>query len=183
MIIDGEIADDFANYFYTSEQQPSLVYLGVRVEPQQGTVRSAAGLIIAPLPDCPESDIIRLEQLTGKIAKLSQHMDDGETLESALNALFEGMEFEITDTLCPAYRCDCSRERLERVIMSLGENELKDIIENDGKAELVCSFCQTKYVFNEDELRALLEEAQTGGNDSDEISADLAEAINDCGNE
>lgn len=182
-LIDGEIADDFANYFYTSEQQPSLVYLGVRVEPQQGTVRSAAGLIIAPLPDCPESDIIRLEQLTGKIAKLSQHMDDGETLESALNALFEGMEFEITDTLCPAYRCDCSRERLERVIMSLGENELKDIIENDGKAELVCSFCQTKYVFNEDELRALLEEAQTGGNDSDEISADLAEAINDCGNE
>ena len=76
-------------------------------------------------------------------------------------------------------RCNDSMKAVNQLL----ENELKDIIENDGKAELVCSFCQTKYVFNEDELRALLEEAQAGGNDSDEISADLAEAINDCGNE
>lgn len=159
-LIDGEIADDFANYFLTSEQQPSLVYLGVRVEPHEGTVRSAAGLILAPLPNCPEEDITRLEQLTPRIAQISRRMDDGEELESALNELFDGLSFEITERIEPAFECDCSRERLEGVLVSLGEAELTDIIENDKHAEVVCRFCNTKYQFNEEELKALLDEAR-----------------------
>ncbi len=160
-LVSGEIADDFANYFLMSEQQPSLVYLGVRVEPVSGKVRSAAGLMLAPLPNCPDEDITRLEQIASEISLLSKHIDEGEDLRGALTKLFSDMELEITDELSPEYRCDCSRERLERVIISLGERELTDIIESDGKAELVCSFCQKKYVFTEDELRALLLEAQT----------------------
>ena len=167
-LVSGEIADDFANYFLTSEQQPSLVYLGVRVEPASGRVRSAAGLMLAPLPNCPDEDITRLEQIASEISMLSKHIDDGEDLRGALNKLFSDMDLEITDELSPEYRCDCSRERLERVIISLGERELTDIIESDGKAELVCSFCQKKYVFTEDELRALLLEAQTAEDQLDE---------------
>ena len=164
----GEIADDFAHYFLTSEQQPSLVYLGVRVEPVSGKVRSAAGLMLAPLPNCPDEDITRLEQIAPEISKLSQHIDEGEDLRGALNKLFGDMELEITDELSPEYRCDCSRERLESVIISLGEDEITDIIETDGRAELVCSFCQKRYLFTEEELRALLEEAKTREEPSDE---------------
>lgn len=157
----GEIADDFANYFLVSEQQPSLVYLGVRVEPASGRVRSAAGLMLTPLPNCPDEDISRLEAIASEISLLSKHIDEGESLRGALNKLFSDMQLEITDELLPEYRCDCSRERLESVIISLGENELTDIIEKDGRAELVCSFCQTRYVFTESELRALLDEARS----------------------
>ncbi|MBR3298623.1 MAG: Hsp33 family molecular chaperone HslO [Clostridia bacterium] len=167
-LVSGEIADDFANYFLTSEQQPSLVYLGVRVEPASGKVRSAAGLMLAPLPNCPDEDITRLEEIASEISLLSKHIDEGEDLRGAIEKLFFDMELEITDELSPEYRCDCSRERLESVIISLGEKELTDIIETDGKAELVCSFCQRKYVFTEDELRALLLEAQTAEDPLDE---------------
>ncbi len=159
-LVSGEIANDFANYFLVSEQQPSLVYLGVRVEPVSGEVRSAAGLILAPLPDCPEEDIEKLEALAPEIASLSRHIDEGDSLRGALDKLFGGMDFEISDEMTPLYRCDCSRERLEGVIISLGEEELTDIIENEGKAELVCSFCSKRYNFSEEELRALLEKAK-----------------------
>ncbi|MBR6006466.1 MAG: Hsp33 family molecular chaperone HslO [Clostridia bacterium] len=159
-LVSGEIANDFANYFLVSEQQPSLVYLGVRVEPESGEVRSAAGLMLTPLPNCPDEDIEKLEALAGEISQLSLHLDEGSGLRAALEKLFCGLDLEITDELSPAYRCDCSRERLESVIISLGETELTDIIENDGCAELVCSFCGKHYNFDKSELTALLEEAK-----------------------
>lgn len=162
-LVNGEIAEDFARYFAVSEQQPSLVYLGVRVEPSTGEVRSAAGLILAPLPDCPDEDIDRLEQLEGEIYRLSERMDEGEELEAALNALFEGFDFEITERLDAEYRCDCSREKLEGVLVSLGSEELREIIEEDGCAEIVCRFCNTKYRFGRDELLELLHAAENGG--------------------
>ncbi|MGN0785986.1 MAG: Hsp33 family molecular chaperone HslO [Christensenellales bacterium] len=166
-LVNGEIAEDFARYFAVSEQQPSLVYLGVRVEPMTGEVRSAAGLILAPLPNCPDEDIDRLEQLGGEIYKLSERMDEGEELETALNALFDGFDFEITERLNPEYRCDCSREKLEGVLVSLGPDELRDIIEEDGQAEIVCRFCNTKYQFGKDVLTELLHAAEIGGSSID----------------
>jgi Disulfide bond chaperones of the HSP33 family len=159
-LVSGEIANDFANYFLVSEQQPSLVYLGVRVEPVSGEVRSAAGLILAPLPDCPEEDIEKLEALAPEISALSRHIDEGDELMTALDKLFDGLGFEVSDEMTPVYRCDCSRERLEGVIVSLGEAELTDIIEKEGCAELVCSFCSKHYNFNKDELSVLLERAK-----------------------
>ena len=167
-LVSGEIANDFANYFLVSEQQPSLVYLGVRVEPVSGAVRSAAGLILAPLPGCPEEDIERLEALAPEISGLSGYLDEGEDLRTALSRLFDGFDFEISDEMTPAYRCDCSRERLESVIISLGERELEDIIEKDGEAELVCSFCNKHYHFSGEELTALLEQARTPADGADE---------------
>lgn len=167
-LVSGEIANDFANYFLKSEQQPSLVYLGVRVEPLSGKVRSAAGLILAPLPNCPDEDISKLEALAPEIAKLSLHIDEGDDLMTTLNKLFDGLDFEVSDEMTPVYRCDCSRERLERVIISLGEAELTDIIESDGEAELVCSFCNKRYHFDREELSVLLEEAKTAAHAKEE---------------
>ena len=167
-LVSGEIADDGANYFLVSEQQPSLVYLGVRVEPVSGRVRSAAGLILAPLPGCPEEDIERLEALAPEISRLSAHLDEGDGLKTALEKLFDGFGFEISDEAVPEYRCDCSRERLESVIISLGEAELSDIIEKDGEAELVCSFCNKHYHFSGEELKALLEQAKRPGEEEQE---------------
>ncbi len=158
-LVNGEIAEDFARYFAVSEQQPSLVYLGVRIEPVSGTVRSAAGLILAPLPNCPDEDLDKLEDLSREISELSMHIDEGEELNVALNRLFEGLGFEKTEEMTPAFKCDCSRERLEGVLVSLGSSELRDIIENDGKAEIVCRFCNTAYQFGKDVLEGLLEHA------------------------
>lgn len=155
-LVDGEIADDFANYFLMSEQQPALVYLGVRIEPPTGNVRSAAGLMLQPLPGCPEEHIAALERLSARITGLSEALDEGRELEDLLKELFADADLDITQRLTPRYSCDCSRERLERVLVSLGESELKDIIETDHCAEVTCRFCDTKYRFNEAELRGLL---------------------------
>ena len=78
---------------------------------------------------------------------------------TAMTKLFDGMDLEVSDEMSPAYRCDCSRERLERVIISLGREELSDMIEHDGEAELVCSFCSRRYHFSKEELTSLLEYA------------------------
>lgn len=174
-LVNGEIAEDFARYFAVSEQQPSLVYLGVRVEPVSGTVRSAAGLILAPLPNCPDEELDRLESLGTRISELSKCMDDGETLEDALSDLFNGFDFRITERLSPMFRCDCSRERLSGVLVSLGRDELRSIIEEDGQAEIVCRFCNTKYMFEREELETLLSYAESVEEKAEENAGKNAE--------
>ncbi len=162
-ITDGEIANDFANYFVVSEQQPSLVYLGVRVDPATGEVRAASGLMLQPLPFCPDSDLAALENKAGEITKLTRMLEDGMTLEEALEKLLGELDLEITETAEPVFKCDCSREKIESALISLGREELEDMIEKDGKAELVCRFCGSKYDFTGEELNALLKEAKGSG--------------------
>lgn len=167
-ITDGEIANDFANYFVTSEQQPSLVYLGVRVDPKTGEVRAASGLMLQPLPFCPESDIEAMEKRAGEITNLTKMLEDGMSLEDALNAVLEGFDPEFNETVLPEFSCDCSREKIESALISLGKEELADIIEKDGKAELTCRFCGKKYGFDRDELVRLMDEAVLRGSPDDE---------------
>ncbi len=166
-IADGEIANDFANYFVISEQQPSLVYLGVRVDSKTGAVRAASGLMLQPLPFCPNEDIAKMEAAAGDIAGLTKRLEQGESLEQVLNAVLGDMELEITESCQPCFKCDCSRRKLESALISLGREELTDIIEKDGKAELICRFCNSKYNFSEPELRALLNEALQKAEGSD----------------
>lgn len=156
----GEIAEDFARYYAVSEQQPSLVYLGVRVDAETGTVLAAGGLLVQPLPGCPDAVIGALEEKAKQIETLTALMAGGTALNDALAQLFDGMGFVVTETQHPEFRCDCGRERLERVLISLGEAELADILQTEQKAELTCHFCNTKYQFNEDDLRRLLREAK-----------------------
>jgi len=160
-LVSGEIAEDFARYFTVSEQTPSLVYLGVRLNSESGEVLSAGGLILQPLPGCPEENIELAMGHAPSIEKLSVLLENGLTLEEALQEVLTGLTIEKTDTLTPGFLCDCSRERLERVLISLGNEELTDLIETDGKATLTCHFCNSAYDFNEAELRALLKESLT----------------------
>lgn len=166
-ITDGEIANDFANYFVTSEQQPSLVYLGVRVDPKTGEVRAASGLMLQPLPFCPESDIEAVEKRVGEITRLTAMLEDGRGLEDALSEILEGFDPEFNEESKPEFFCDCSREKIESALISLGRDELSDMIEKDGKAELTCRFCCRKYFFDRGELVRLLEEAVKRGETDD----------------
>ncbi len=159
-ITDGEIANDFANYFVVSEQQPSLVYLGVRVDPATGEVRAASGLMLQPLPFCPERDIAALEAKAAEIPQLTKMIEDGFELEDALIELLGELHPEFTEKLMPEFRCDCSVGKIESALISMGRDELKDIIEKDGGAELTCRFCGRKYQFDRERLCALLEEAE-----------------------
>lgn len=166
-MISGEIAEDFANYFTRSEQTPSLVYLGVRVDIETLKVLSAGGMLIQAMPNCPEEAIAALEAKADDIAKLASRLEKGEELRDILINMFEGCSLEILGSAQPEYRCDCSRERLEAVLMSLGKEELTDMIEKEGQAELTCRFCNKVYHFTKEQLEAILKE---GAGNSDERS-------------
>lgn len=158
-LFSGEIAEDFARYFTQSEQQPCLVYLGVRMDAVSGELRSAGGLMISPLPNCPDHIIDELQERASAIGGLSEMLET-KPLEAALAELLCGMELEITGRAEPEFCCDCSRERLEQVLISLGRAELTDMIEKDHQAELTCQFCNKVYLFKEEELAELLREAE-----------------------
>ena len=157
-LISGEVAEDFAEYFTASEQQPSLVYLGVRLEPLSGAVLGAGGILIQPLPACPEENIDYVMGKADAIPHLTERLSQGESLRDIVLSLFPEGDVAFTDTLTPAYRCDCSRARMERALLSLGRQELNEIIEEDGQAELSCHFCNSRYTFTKAELTHLLQE-------------------------
>ena len=157
-LVSGEVAEDFAEYFTASEQQPSLVYLGVRLEPLSGQVLGAGGLLIQPLPDCPEENVDYVMSRAQAIPRLTERLSEGEELKNIILSLFLDGDVVFTDELTPAYKCDCSRERMERALLSLGREELVKIIEEDGRAELSCHFCNSRYAFSRSELEGLLRE-------------------------
>ena len=159
-LVSGEIAEDFAQYYAVSEQQPSLIYLGVRVDPVSGGVRAAGGLMIQPLPQCPQEVLDQLQDKVEAIKGLAAMLEDRE-LPAALAQLFSDMHMIIMESQRPAFHCDCSRERLEQVILSLGKSEIKDMMEKEHGAQITCQFCNKNYVFSEAGLGALLEEAET----------------------
>lgn len=158
-MVSGEIAEDFAQYFTVSEQQPSMVYLGVRVDPHDGHVLAGGGIIVQPLPHCPDEVIDTLTEKAVEVKMLAGMLEEGIELEDALRKIFGGVDINFTESLSPEFRCDCSRERLERVLISLGHDELKDMMEKEKGAELTCHFCNKTYSFTEDELEDLLKEA------------------------
>lgn len=155
-LVSGEIAEDLALYYLKSEQQPSAIYLSVRLNADE-SVMCAGGLFVAPTPGTPQYVIDEIESraIADYGVLLLSHSP-----ESAVNELFSGMEIRTLAHAKPSYNCDCTRERLERVIISLGREEIDDIISKDGHAELVCRFCNKKYDFSEAELQRLLAEAE-----------------------
>lgn len=158
-MVSGEIAEDFAQYFAVSEQQPSLVYLGVRVDPHTGAVRAGGGIIVQPLPNCPETVLDALQDKAALIKTLAGMLDDGAELSSALKSIF-GADMRVTGEVQPEFRCDCNRARLEKVLISLGKSELEDMIAKEHGATLTCHFCNREYSFTENELTSLLREAE-----------------------
>lgn len=153
-IVSGEIAEDITSYYAVSEQTPTVCGLGVLVNPDL-TVRAAGGFLVQLLPFADEKVIDILEQTVQKIAPVSSMIEQGLTPPDICRMLLEGLEPQILDECMPAYCCDCSRDRVERALMSLDPAELTEMIEQDGGAQVDCHFCEKKYRFTADDLRAL----------------------------
>jgi molecular chaperone Hsp33 len=153
----GEVAADIAYYYVLSEQQPTLLALGVRLAPD-GHVLAAGGVMIQPLPGCDDALISELEDAASfmdSIAALIEQMGDA---QAAFEFLFSRWDGRVLETFEPRFYCDCSRERMEEALISLGEAELRSLAE-EGKAELVCHFCNVAYQFDGQQLWALYRSA------------------------
>lgn len=171
-LVSGEIADDMTAYFFISEQQQTSVSLGVKLD-SDGSVEAAGGMIIQMLPDASEEAIQALEEWLPRMPKITELVSDiagdagaksPETLmKELINGAFSGLpeEFAVSamDFLDIGWQCDCSEERLEQVVLSLGSREIRDIIAEDGSAELTCQFCRKKYQFDRAHLERLLYES------------------------
>lgn len=152
----GEIADDFTNYFVNSEQRQSAVALGVLVD--KNGVRQAGGYLINPMPDATEEDISKVEQAIFKAGAISKMLDDNLSLiEIAKKVTGDENVKMLEENIFPVYECDCSKEHMAEGLATLGKKELEDIIEKEGKAELVCHFCNKKYKFSREELENIMD--------------------------
>lgn len=155
----GEIADDLTYYFAASEQVPSSVGLGVLME-KNNTVKQAGGFIIQLMPFTQEEVIEKLEQKLAAIPPVTTMLEEGNTPEQILEIILGDMGLEITDTMPTQFRCNCSKERVEKVLISLGKKELQSLIEEGKDVELNCHFCNTNYSFTVEELKKIKESAK-----------------------
>jgi molecular chaperone Hsp33 len=153
----GEIAEDFAYYYKASEQVPSVVSLGVKVDPNNNII-AAGGIVLQMLPGYKEEHLNAVEDAFKKLPHMSFMLEDGLSLEDILEKITK--EKEILETLPLKYQCDCSREKFERGLISLGEEELKEILKEEGKIETVCHFCMEKYHFDEIDIQTLIKTAK-----------------------
>ena len=151
----GEIGDDFAFYFTVSEQTPSAVSLGVLVD-KDLSIKAAGGFIVQMMPGADEllADVItyRLEE----IPPITTLISEGKTIEEILEYIFDGMDLKVLDSLKPEYKCDCSRERVEKALISVGTETLQEIYDDGKTEEIVCNFCNKKYEFTNEEVGQLL---------------------------
>ena len=155
-IVSGEIAEDFANYYFYSEQTPSIVSLGVLVDVDL-SIKAAGGLLVQAMPGCHEEEIVKLEKAVQELPPISKMIDEGMTPEDILNEYFGELEVEILDKKEIEYRCNCSRDRVDGALISIGRKELTHMLEEDGEAEIVCDFCGKRYHYTKEDLERLIE--------------------------
>ena len=154
-LLSGEIADDIAAYFVESEQIPTACALGVLVGTDQ-SVTSAGGYLIQLLPGAGEDIITKIEAGVARVGSVSHALEGGLDGEGLLRAVLSGFELEILETHPVEYRCYCSRERVTRALISMGRGELTSLIEEQGRAELTCQFCDKIYRYSKEELEDIL---------------------------
>ena len=155
----GEIAEDLTYYFATSEQVPSAVGLGVLME-KDNTVRQAGGFIIQLMPSADDETINALEEKLKTMDSVTNILDAGSTPEQLLELLLGGLGLEINDTISAQYYCDCSRERVERAIISIGKKDIQEMIDDGKQVEVRCQFCDKIYNFEVEDLEKMLAEAK-----------------------
>lgn len=158
-LVTGEIGDDITYYFASSEQVPSAVGLGVLME-KDNTVRQAGGFIIQLMPFAKEEVIAKLEENLAGVKSVTEYLDQGLTPEQLLEILLGNLGLEINDTVEMDFSCNCSKNRVAKVLISLGEKELGNMVEEGKEIELNCHFCNTNYTFTVNELKELLELAR-----------------------
>ncbi|HIT02756.1 MAG TPA: Hsp33 family molecular chaperone HslO [Candidatus Enterenecus merdae] len=156
-LVGGEIAEDLAAYFVESEQIPTACALGVLIAPDQ-SVQAAGGYLIQLLPGADESVISAVERGIARVGAVSAQLDRGLGPQQLLEEVLSDFRLEVLETVPVAYRCTCSRQRVSRALISLGEQELRSMIQ-EGGTELTCQFCDRRYPFSRPELEALLQQA------------------------
>ncbi len=160
-IVSGEIAEDFTQYLTVSEQVPSAVALGVLVNPDN-TIKASGGFIIQVMPGATDETITLLEQKLSDTRPVSRQIDDGLSPEQILEEVLGEENVKFIDRLPVAFECNCSKERFGNAIIGLGENEIREMIEEDGGAEAQCHFCNEIYDFSKEDLEGFLKDAQSG---------------------
>jgi len=156
-LVSGEIAEDITEYFVQSEQTPTACALGVLVDTDQ-SVRAAGGYLIQLLPGAPEETISRIEEGISKAGAVTNMLDRGLSAEQVLQTVMEGLELEILETTPVSYRCYCNRDRVVSTLISLGREELRQIVEEQETIHIECQFCDTIYDFAPDEIAEILKD-------------------------
>ena len=154
-IISGEIAEDFTNYFAKSEQVPTVIALGVLVN--KDGVKSAGGYRISAMPEASEDDLLKIEEAVKNADSISKMLDENLSLDEIAKKVTGDENLQImNERYLPEYKCNCSREKFEKGLIAIGKKELETIINEDGKANTVCHFCNKEYNFSKEDLERLL---------------------------
>lgn len=157
----SEIAEDLTYYFATSEQVPSSVGLGVLME-KDNTVKQAGGFIIQLMPFTEEKVISRLEENLKNVTSVTTMLEGGHTPQSLLETLLNGFDIEINETIPTQFYCNCSKDRVERALISVGRKELQDMIDEGKEIEMNCHFCNRNYTFSVEEMKNILKRCKRG---------------------
>lgn len=164
-LVSGEIAEDITQYFAVSEQTPSLCALGVLID-RDMSCKASGGVLVSLLPFAAEETISQLEKNADKLANISSLFDKGLTNNEIMDIVLDGIEYDIFDEIDAGYVCDCSRERLSGVLLSLGIDEIEKIFAEcraEGSPEEIrfeCHFCDKKYLFSKDEVYKVFEKGK-----------------------
>lgn len=159
ILVSSEIAEDLTYYFANSEQVPSSVGLGVLME-KDNTVKTAGGFIIQMMPFAEDATISQIEENLKLVTSVTELLDKGYTPEQLLEELLGNVGLEITDTMPTRFYCNCSKERVEQAVASVGKKDIQEMI-NDGKdIEVNCHFCNTQYTFTVEELKEILKRSR-----------------------
>ena len=155
----GEIAEDLAVYFLQSDQVPSAVGLGVLVDVDY-SIKAAGGFIIQLMPDATEEQISKLEENLKGLPSVTSILDQYHDAEKLIEILMKDIDFKILEKRDIAYKCNCTREKVEDAIVSVGPKEIEEILREDKKAEVSCYFCDKVYNFEEEDLERMLKKAK-----------------------
>lgn len=156
-LISSEIAEDFAYYFASSEQTPSVVFLGVNIG-KDNKVSKACGYIIQPLPNCDDKVIDLIESINLNISSVTSLMSDIEDIDDVAKTISGDNDIEFLDEMYPEYECDCSSDRIEKTIVALGKEDAINIAnENNGVLELTCNFCNKSYRYSVQDIEKIFD--------------------------
>ncbi len=159
-LISGEIAEDIAYYYASSEQVPSAVALGVLMN-KDNTVKAAGGFIIQLMPGADEEVIEKIEEKIGSIDPVTTLISEGKSPEDILELILGDLNLEINEKIEAGFRCNCSRERIEKALISIGRKELETMAKENKPIEVGCHFCNKKYNFNVNDIEQILEEIKS----------------------
>lgn len=154
-LISGEIADDLTYYFASSEQTPSVVALGVLVD-KDYSVKQSGGFILQLMPSCPEEKIIQIEKNLSALPSVTTMLESGLGASGMIALVMKGLEPVVHEKISTEYKCDCSREKVEKALMTIGKEELQDLVDEGETIEMACQFCSIRYDFSVNDMQNIL---------------------------